>query len=91
MAGMNAATLAPVANSSLRPRATRLRRSGPLHLPRGGKHFQPANITFDLLPPLDEATVRVRDKKQRHAWSASSHCGILAGGLDAPLLRRLGG
>ena len=31
------------------------------------KHFQPANITFDLLPPLDEATrKRVRDKRERH-------------------------
>jgi methylenetetrahydrofolate--tRNA-(uracil-5-)-methyltransferase len=31
------------------------------------KNFQPANITFDLLPPLDEATRRhIRDKKQRH-------------------------
>ncbi|HLW53890.1 MAG TPA: methylenetetrahydrofolate--tRNA-(uracil(54)-C(5))-methyltransferase (FADH(2)-oxidizing) TrmFO [Candidatus Angelobacter sp.] len=31
------------------------------------KNFQPANITFDLLPPLDEATRRrVRDKKLRH-------------------------
>ncbi|HZD95568.1 MAG TPA: methylenetetrahydrofolate--tRNA-(uracil(54)-C(5))-methyltransferase (FADH(2)-oxidizing) TrmFO, partial [Candidatus Sulfotelmatobacter sp.] len=31
------------------------------------KNFQPANITFDLLPHLDEATRRrVRDKKLRH-------------------------
>ena len=31
------------------------------------KNFQPANITFDLLPPLDETTRRrVRDKKERH-------------------------
>jgi methylenetetrahydrofolate--tRNA-(uracil-5-)-methyltransferase len=31
------------------------------------KSFQPANITFDLLPQLDEATRRrVRDKKVRH-------------------------
>ena len=31
------------------------------------KHFQPANITFDLLPQLDEGTRRrVRDKKERH-------------------------
>lgn len=31
------------------------------------KNFQPANITFDLLPQLDEATrKRVRDKKVRH-------------------------
>ncbi len=31
------------------------------------KSFQPANITFDLLGPLDEETRRrVRDKKERH-------------------------
>jgi methylenetetrahydrofolate--tRNA-(uracil-5-)-methyltransferase len=31
------------------------------------KNFQPANATFDLLEPLDEATRRkVRDKKERH-------------------------
>ncbi|HEV2989541.1 MAG TPA: methylenetetrahydrofolate--tRNA-(uracil(54)-C(5))-methyltransferase (FADH(2)-oxidizing) TrmFO [Candidatus Angelobacter sp.] len=31
------------------------------------RNFQPANITFDLLPQLDEGTrKRIRDKKQRH-------------------------
>ena len=31
------------------------------------KHFQPANITFDLLEPLDEQTRRkIRDKRERH-------------------------
>jgi methylenetetrahydrofolate--tRNA-(uracil-5-)-methyltransferase len=31
------------------------------------KRFQPANITFDLLEPLEEATrKRVRDKRERH-------------------------
>ncbi len=31
------------------------------------KRFQPANITFDLLPPLeDELRKRIRDKKERH-------------------------
>ena len=31
------------------------------------KNFQPANITFDLLEPLDEDTrKKVRDKKERH-------------------------
>jgi methylenetetrahydrofolate--tRNA-(uracil-5-)-methyltransferase len=30
-------------------------------------HFQPANITFDLLEPLEEAIRRkIRDKKERH-------------------------
>jgi methylenetetrahydrofolate--tRNA-(uracil-5-)-methyltransferase len=28
------------------------------------KHFQPANITFDLLPALDR---KVRDRKERHS------------------------
>lgn len=32
-----------------------------------GRRFQPANITFDLLPPLEEELRRkVRDKKERH-------------------------
>ncbi len=32
-----------------------------------GRSFQPANITFDLLEPLDEETrKRVRDKRERH-------------------------
>ena len=49
------------------PRATAL--GSLVHYITGAeaKHFQPANITFDLLPQLDEATWRrVRDKKERH-------------------------
>ena len=31
------------------------------------KRFQPANITFDLLPPLEEELrKKMRDKKERH-------------------------
>ena len=31
------------------------------------KHFQPANIAFDLLEPLeDEERKKIRDKKERH-------------------------
>jgi methylenetetrahydrofolate--tRNA-(uracil-5-)-methyltransferase len=31
------------------------------------KHFQPANITFDLLEPLEEEMRRkIRDKRERH-------------------------
>jgi methylenetetrahydrofolate--tRNA-(uracil-5-)-methyltransferase len=31
------------------------------------KHFQPANVTFDLLEPLEEETRRkIRDKRERH-------------------------
>jgi methylenetetrahydrofolate--tRNA-(uracil-5-)-methyltransferase len=33
----------------------------------GSKKFQPANITFDLLPPLEEdLRKKIRDKKERH-------------------------
>jgi methylenetetrahydrofolate--tRNA-(uracil-5-)-methyltransferase len=52
------------------------------------KHFQPANITFDLLVPLEEEMrKKVRDKKERHrivceralaafdAWWAGSNVG----------------
>ena len=53
----------------------------PLHAPRASangsllhyithaeaKRFQPANITFDLLPPLEEELrKKIRDKKERH-------------------------
>jgi methylenetetrahydrofolate--tRNA-(uracil-5-)-methyltransferase len=37
------------------------------------KNFQPANITFDLLQPLEEETrKRVRDKKERHRLQCES-------------------
>ena len=31
------------------------------------RNYQPANLTFDLLPPLEEAFPRRRDRKARHA------------------------
>jgi methylenetetrahydrofolate--tRNA-(uracil-5-)-methyltransferase len=37
------------------------------------KRFQPANITFDLLQPLDEETrKRIRDKRERHRLQCES-------------------
>jgi methylenetetrahydrofolate--tRNA-(uracil-5-)-methyltransferase len=63
MAGMNAAMLATGGEPAPPPRATAL---GSLihYITRAeSKNFQPANITFDLLPPLD---TRVRDRKERH-------------------------
>jgi methylenetetrahydrofolate--tRNA-(uracil-5-)-methyltransferase len=67
LAGIHAAALVQGDAPQPAPRATAL---GSLvhyitHAP--AKHFQPANITFDLLLPLDEETrKRVRDKKERH-------------------------
>jgi len=47
------------------------------------KNFQPANITFDLLPQLDEATRRrVRDKKLRHKMVCETALEKLASWLD---------
>jgi methylenetetrahydrofolate--tRNA-(uracil-5-)-methyltransferase len=47
------------------------------------KNFQPANITFDLLPQLDEGTRRrVRDKKQRHRMVCENALQACAAWLD---------
>ena len=44
------------------------------------KNFQPANITFDLLQPLDEETRRrVRDKKERHRLQCERALGAFDG------------
>ena len=63
IAGVNAAALMQAAEPMALPRATAL---GSLtnYVARAElKHFQPANITFDLLPPLAQ---KVRDRKERH-------------------------
>jgi len=69
MAGMHAAHLARGESPLPLPRETAL---GSLcHYISGAdpKNYQPANITFDLLPPLDEPTRQRlrRDKAARHA------------------------
>src|SRR5580658_7708174 len=68
LAGMHAATLAVDAGPVPPPRATAFGALVNYICHADAKNFQPANITFDLLQPLDEETRRrVRDKKQRHA------------------------
>jgi methylenetetrahydrofolate--tRNA-(uracil-5-)-methyltransferase len=48
------------------------------------RDFQPANITFDLLPQLDEDTRRrVRDKKQRHRLVCEAALQALGEWLEA--------
>jgi methylenetetrahydrofolate--tRNA-(uracil-5-)-methyltransferase len=68
MAGRNAAAVAEGDTPRAFPRETAL---GSLchYITRADQgNFQPANITFDLLPALDEITKRnARDKKARHA------------------------
>ncbi|MGE5205893.1 MAG: methylenetetrahydrofolate--tRNA-(uracil(54)-C(5))-methyltransferase (FADH(2)-oxidizing) TrmFO, partial [Chlamydiota bacterium] len=63
MAGMHAATLAAGLELEAPPRATALGSLAHYVTHADAKNFQPANITFDLLPPLEQ---KVRDRAQRH-------------------------
>jgi methylenetetrahydrofolate--tRNA-(uracil-5-)-methyltransferase len=48
------------------------------------RNFQPANITFDLLPPLDETIRRrIRDKKERHRLVCSNALAAFASWLES--------
>src|ERR1700678_3740415 len=61
MAGVNAATLASGREPVPAPRASGLRSLVHYITEAESKNFQPANITFDLLPALDH---KVRDRKE---------------------------
>ena len=63
MAGVHAATLATGTDPVPPPRASAFGSLVHYITHADPKNFQPANITFDLLPPLDE---HVRDRTQRH-------------------------
>ncbi len=69
MAGIHAAALARGAEPRPFPRATALGSLCHYMTHADAGHYQPANITFDLLPPLDEERrLRFRrDRKARHA------------------------
>ncbi len=68
LAGVHAAALACGSEPVPPPRATAFGALVNYICHADAKNFQPANITFDLLLPLDEETRRrIRDKKQRHA------------------------
>jgi methylenetetrahydrofolate--tRNA-(uracil-5-)-methyltransferase len=67
LAGIYAATLAHGAQPEAIPRATGLGSLVHYITQADPKRFQPANITFDLLEPLEEdLRRRVRDKRERH-------------------------
>jgi methylenetetrahydrofolate--tRNA-(uracil-5-)-methyltransferase len=63
IAGMNAATLATGGEPTPPPRATAFGSLVHYITQAESRNFQPANITFDLLPALDR---KVRDRKERH-------------------------
>lgn len=67
LAGLYAASLARGEEPEPVPRGTALGSLVHYITHADAKGFQPANITFDLLEPLDEETRRrIRDKKERH-------------------------
>ncbi len=63
MAGINAAALASGAEPIAPPRASAFGSLVHYITQADSRNFQPANITFDLLPALEK---RVRDRKERH-------------------------
>ena len=63
LAGMNAAALAAAGEPIPPPRATALGSLVHYISQAESKNFQPANITFDLLPAL---ATQLRDRKERH-------------------------
>jgi methylenetetrahydrofolate--tRNA-(uracil-5-)-methyltransferase len=67
MAGMQACALMTGGELVAAPRATAFGSLTHYITHANPKNFQPANITFDLLEPLEEETRRrVRDKRERH-------------------------
>jgi methylenetetrahydrofolate--tRNA-(uracil-5-)-methyltransferase len=89
LAGIYAAAIARGEKPTPVPRATALGSLVHYITHADGKNFQPANITFDLLEPLEEEVrKKVRDKKERHrlqcerslaafdAWWAAQHSGV---------------
>jgi methylenetetrahydrofolate--tRNA-(uracil-5-)-methyltransferase len=63
MAGMHAAALLHRENPLAPPRASAFGSLSHYITHADAKNFQPANITFDLLPPLEK---KIRDRKERH-------------------------
>jgi methylenetetrahydrofolate--tRNA-(uracil-5-)-methyltransferase len=63
LAGMHAAALVSGAEITPAPRASAFGSLTHYVTQADAKNFQPANITFDLLPPLEK---KIRDRKERH-------------------------
>ncbi len=63
MAGQHAAKLAVGSEAVPPPRASAFGSLTHYVTHADAKNFQPANITFDLLPPLEK---KIRDRKERH-------------------------
>jgi methylenetetrahydrofolate--tRNA-(uracil-5-)-methyltransferase len=84
LAGINVARIAQGLPVTPPPRETALGSLVHFICHADAKNFQPANITFDLLPQLDEAARRkIRDKKIRHKMVCENALEKLASWLQA--------
>jgi methylenetetrahydrofolate--tRNA-(uracil-5-)-methyltransferase len=80
MAGIHAAALATGADPIPPPRASAFGSLTNYTTQADPMKFQPANITFDLLPPLDR---KIRDRQQRHRMQ----CELALKNFDGWLVR----
>ncbi|HTZ58066.1 MAG TPA: methylenetetrahydrofolate--tRNA-(uracil(54)-C(5))-methyltransferase (FADH(2)-oxidizing) TrmFO [Acidobacteriaceae bacterium] len=80
LAGLYAAQFAQGELVSPVPRGTALGSLVRYITQADGRHFQPANITFDLLPPLEEdVRKKIRDKRERHRLQCEQALEIFEG------------
>jgi methylenetetrahydrofolate--tRNA-(uracil-5-)-methyltransferase len=86
MAGLHAAALATGLEPAAPPRATALGSLAHYVTHADAKNFQPANITFDLLPPLEQ---KVRDRAERHRLQCERALGELDAWLKTSTQRAL--
>lgn len=82
MAGMHAAALAAGSEPAAAPRTTAMGSLVYYVTHAAAKNFQPANITFDLLPPLEP---NVRDRAQRHRLQCARALREFDAWLSAPI------
>jgi methylenetetrahydrofolate--tRNA-(uracil-5-)-methyltransferase len=80
LAGVHACALATGCEPVLPPRNTAFGSLVHYITHADAKNFQPANITFDLLPPLEQ---RIRDRKERHRLICERALADFAGWLPA--------
>jgi methylenetetrahydrofolate--tRNA-(uracil-5-)-methyltransferase len=79
LAGLHAAALARGAEPLPPPRSTAFGSLVNYITQSDARDFQPANMTFDLLPPLDQGNNKIRDRQLRHRMQ----CELALAGLES--------
>jgi methylenetetrahydrofolate--tRNA-(uracil-5-)-methyltransferase len=79
LAGMHAAALISGSEIEAAPRSSAFGSLTHYVTHADAKNFQPANITFDLLPPLEK---KVRDRKERHRLQCEAALREFDGWMD---------